>query len=50
MAGVLLVGAVAVLLAGLGVGMLLAGSLMHRDDRRSRLIGWVRSLRGLKPA
>lgn len=45
MAGVVLIGAIAVFLAGLAVGILLATILMHRDDRRSRLIGRVRGLR-----
>jgi hypothetical protein len=45
MAGVVLIGAIAVFLAGLAVGILLATSLMRREDRRSRLIGRVRGLR-----
>jgi hypothetical protein len=47
--GVLLIGAIAVFLAGLGIGILLANNMMHHEDRRSRLIGWVRGLRGLRP-
>jgi hypothetical protein len=46
MAGVLLIGAIAIFLAGLGVGTLLASSMMRRGARRSRLLGWVRGLRG----
>ena len=45
MAGVVLIGAIAVFLAGLAVGILLARILMRREDRRSRLIGKVRGLR-----
>jgi hypothetical protein len=51
MAGVVLIGAIAVFLAGLAVGILLASIMMHRDDRRTRLIGKVRGLRpGTRPA
>jgi hypothetical protein len=46
MAGVVIIGAIAVFLAGLAVGILLATIMMHRDDRRSRLI---RRVRGLRP-
>ena len=45
MAGVVLIGAIAVFLAGLAVGIILASIMMHRDDRRTRLIGKVRALR-----
>ena len=45
MAGVVLIGAIAVFLAGLAVGIFLATIMMHRDDRRARLIGRVRRLR-----
>ena len=46
MAGVVLIGAIAVFLAGLAVGILLATIMMHGDYRRSRLI---RRVRGLRP-
>ena len=36
MAGVVLIGAIAVFLAGLGVGLLIANIALHRGDRRSR--------------
>jgi hypothetical protein len=44
MAGVVLIGAIAVFLAGLGVGLLIANIALHHGDRRSKLIGKIRSI------
>lgn len=46
MAGVVLIGAIAVFVAGLVVGILLANIAMHREDRRAWLI---RKVRGVRP-
>jgi hypothetical protein len=45
MAGVLIIGAIAILLIGLAVGLLAGNILMGRADRRAKLIAWVRGLR-----
>jgi hypothetical protein len=44
MAGVVLIGGMAIFLAGLAVGIILANIAMRREDRRARLIGKARSL------
>jgi hypothetical protein len=45
MAGVVIIGAIAILLIGLAVGVLAGNILMGRADRRAKLIAWVRGLR-----
>jgi hypothetical protein len=50
MAGVVLIGAIAVFVSGLLLGILLASIAMRREDRRAWLIRKVRGLRpGLTP-
>jgi len=44
MAGAVLIGGMAIFLAGLAVGIILADIAMRREDRRARLIGKARSL------
>jgi hypothetical protein len=44
-AGVVIIGALAVFVTGLAVGMLMASIALRRDDRRARLIGKIRGTR-----